>query len=547
MKNRGLLLSILSLLFLTAFTQENDPAKRFNVAWGSPFEFQKKYEDLGFYSNMKDGIIQVSIKQTKDVLIQRFDIDKLRQSSEFNIDLSKMPDHFTPDLFCMLKGNFYMFYSTWDKAKEKEHLFADKIDLVKGRFAEDPQTLIEADKISGDLIATGFYKFSTANKYTFNFSLDSSKLLVSYRKYSAIKNDAAHKDDLGFFVFDDDLNLLWGNEYRMPHTEKMMDNTDYAVDSKGNAYLLCKVYEGKRTEKKGSNPNYHFEILKFVKDSTEAKRIKISFEDKFINDIYLTENTSGEMVCAGYYRSLFKSVNKSTFYSKNVDGVFIARIDDEGEIRGIQKGYYEFPADIVKEFEKRSTQNKIEKKNKKGEAEVPSLELRSLVIGSDGSYVVTGEEFLIQEIIYTSSNGSPRVSITYIYGDIYVMKIGADGEMAWTRKIPKVQFGSESPGGLSFKHFDLNGDNYYFYLDNIKNLKLKPYVPPAKHVDGAGGFFTVCKIDKEGNMTKGNLFDLRQKKVTIWPTGLSRLSPMVMIGRGVSDKKSKLMKVEFNL
>jgi hypothetical protein len=38
------------------------------------------------------------------------------------------------------------------------------------------------------------------------------------------------------------LNKLWGNEFRMPYTEAIMDNSDFSLDSKGNAYMLAKVY-----------------------------------------------------------------------------------------------------------------------------------------------------------------------------------------------------------------------------------------------------------------------------------------------------------------
>ena len=158
-----------------------------------------------------------------------------------------------------------MFYSTWDKATEKEHLFADKIDLRRRTFADNPKELIEANKLTGTLEATGFYKFATANKYQFNFSVDSSKMLVTYRKFTDIKDDTKSRDVLGFFVFDTDLKLIWGDEFRMPYTEKIMDNEDFAVDSKGTAYLLSKVYEGKRTEKEGDDPNYHYEVMKFGK------------------------------------------------------------------------------------------------------------------------------------------------------------------------------------------------------------------------------------------------------------------------------------------
>ena len=545
MKNRGLILSILLLLVIPAFSQKDSPADKFKVVLGSPYELPKKYDDMGYIGNLEDGILQICVKQSKEVLIQRFNLDRLSATNQLKIDLSEKPDRFIPDLFSRYNGNFYMFYSTWDKAREKEQLFADKIDITNGTFAEDPKMLIEANKIAGELVATGFYKFSTANKYEFQFSIDTSILLVTYRKYTKIKDDSKNKDVLGFHVFDKDLNKLWGDEFRMPYTEKMMDNTDFSVDSKGNAYLLSKVYEGKRTEKKDDNPNYHYEILKFGKDYTEPKQIKINLDDKFINDLYLTESFSGDMVCAGFYRTVYKSSNKSVFDFKNTDGAFMVKINEMDEITNIQKGYYELPTEIIREFEKTSTQNKIDKKDKKDEAEASSLTLRKILIGDDGSYVIVGEEYLVIQKSNRSSDGSTNYYYKYLYGDIYVMKIGTDGEMAWVKKIPKNQEGKRGRGGMSFKYFWYNGDNYFLYLDNIKNLNLTPDKVPARHLDGAGGYFTVCKLDKDGNMTKGKLFNLRKDGLQIWPSELSLLSPNVLVGRAVKDKQSKMMKIDF--
>ena len=330
-----------------------------------------------------------------------------------------------------------MFYSTWDKAAEKEHLFADKIDLATSTFADNPKELIVAEKLTGTLEVLGLYKFATRDKYQFNFSDDSSKLLISYRKFNDIKDDTKSKDVLGFYVFDTDLNLIWGDEFRMPYTEKIMDNEGFAVDSKGTAYLLSKVYEGKRTEKIGDDPNYHYEVMKFGKGYTEPRQIKINLDDKFINDLYLCENPGGEMICAGFYRSLSRIVKKGSYEEMNSDGAFLVKINHNDSLYKIQKGYYEFPAEILMEFEKSSTVNKIEKKDEKDKAEASRVCFREVLIGDDGSYIFIGEEYFFVERTETSSNGSVRVYTTYVYGDIYVMKIGADGEMAWTRKIPK--------------------------------------------------------------------------------------------------------------
>lgn len=537
------MLALWYLPFL-GYGQNGSPADEFKVVMGPLHEFPKKCEDLGYLGNMKEGILQISLDRKANILIQRFSTDKLAPTGLVRIDISEMPDRFVPDQFTWFGGNLYMFYSTWDKDAGKEHLFADRISLGDGKFANQPIGLIEADKIAGTLAATGFYKFATANKYRFDFSVDSSKMLVSYRKYTDIKDDAKSKDVLGFFVFDQDLKLIWGDEFRMPYTEKIMDNDDFAVDSKGTAYLLSKVYEGKRAEKAGDEPNYHYEILKFGQGFTELKQIKIRLDDKFINDIYLAENMQGEMICGGFYRTVFKSVSKGIIHGLNVDGAFLVKIDQNDSLYKLQKGYYEFPSEILSEFEKRSTANAVERKDKKDEAEVPSVYLRNFLVADDGSYVFVGEEYLIEERTMPSSDGSSTKYFKYVFGDIYAMKIGVNGEMAWAKKIPKSQEGKLGLGSMSYKLFYCKGDYYFFYIDNIKNLNLAPDKVPYRYLDQAAGLLMVSKIDEKGEVTKGKLSAVKAGDMMIKPAELDWFSDSVILGRTFNKSSSKLVKIE---
>ena len=532
MKNLFLSLVFIVLIF-PSYAQTKNPATEFKVNWGTPYEIPKKYEDLGYLSNMQDGILQICVKMNHDVIFQRFDLKKLSPTRRITVDLSDREDHFVPDLFTDFNGEFYMIYSTWDKEAEREHLFADKIDMTNGSFANNPKELIKAKKIAG-VMGEGFYKFSTTGKYKFHFSMDSSFMLVTYRLYTDVKNDAVSRDVIGFYMFDKDLNKVWGNEVRMPYTEEMMDNIDYTVTSNGEAYLLCKVYQGKRVEKKNENPNYHYEV----------KPIRIKLGDKFINNMILAEGFGGEIICAGYYKSDYKTSGGTGNKYLHTDGCVIAKIDEHDSVLTVSKGFYEFPAEIIKAFEKQSDKNKVDKQNEKDKAEAPGLFLRNVVISNDGSITFVGEQFRYVVYTTTSSSGSVSTHERWYYGDIFVMKIGPDGEMAWVKKIPKNQQGAQGRRGMSFKYYWYAGNDYFFYLDNIKNMNLQPTDVPAVHMDGAGGYLTVCKIDKDGNISKGSLMNLKDEEMRLWPADMERISDNILLGRGVDGSRSKMLKIE---
>ena len=69
------------------------------------------------------------------------------------------------------------------------------------------------------------------------------------------------------------------------------------------------------------------------------------------------EDNNGNMVCAGYYSDDYKT--------SSTNGVFIAKVDPSGSVSRMHKGHYEFPVEILKQFEKGRTQDKIDKKDKK--------------------------------------------------------------------------------------------------------------------------------------------------------------------------------------
>ena len=66
------------VLIFPSYAQIKNPATEFKVNWGTPYEIPKKYEDLGYLSNMQDGILQICVKMNNDVIFQRFDLNKFK-------------------------------------------------------------------------------------------------------------------------------------------------------------------------------------------------------------------------------------------------------------------------------------------------------------------------------------------------------------------------------------------------------------------------------------------------------------------------------------
>lgn len=428
--------------------------------------------------------------------------------------------------------NYYWLLSDWDKDAQKEALYAIKVDVKNGKLGER-QKLIETTKMGGaSMFMTGFYRYKQAAKYEFSFDADHKKLLVSYRLMPEDRRDKYNYDKLGVCVFDENMHKIWGNEFTMPYTEKRMDNEDFAVDAKGDAYLLAKVYEtdSRKEKDKDGNPGYHLEVFKFTKDNKQVINAKVSVDQYFIQESSLIENAMHDMIIACTYSKNIRN--------RGTEGVFLGILNSEGKVADYKKGFYKFPAAELEKFESRRKRRKIEK----DEYEIPNLKVRNVIVEKDGSVFIACEEYYtIQHQSGGSFNASGGFSsgtsyTTYHYEDMLGTKIDASGNFMWMRKMPKRQRGTRGRGTMSFKLISDETGYYFLYLDNKKNEHLEEDETPAKHLDGFGGQVMVSKIDNSGNVTKELVFDTRDEDVMIFPTEFDKINGNQFIGRAKIKK-----------
>lgn len=525
-----LILAVATLLTTATIAQNN----KFTFKLGTEYELPRKSEDLSFFGNQKDGIVNLSLKK-EELTIVKFNGKTLEQSSEKVIELPEATKNFNSEVVTdFTNNNYFWLHSDWDKESQAEFLYYDKIDMTAGKLTNQNTKMFETTRLSGDLTSSGFYQFKVDNKYRFNYDAEHKKLLVSYRLWPEEKKDKLNYDKIGLQVFDENMNKLWGGQFTMPYTEAIMDNSDFSIDGNGNAYMLAKVYDSekrKEKDKETGKPAYHFEVLKFVKDNKKIISANISVDDYFIVEASLIENFKHEMIIACTYSK--KSKGNGT------DGVFLASLDQDNKVAKYKNGFYEFPLEDLMKFESARTKRKAEKKD---DYEAPNLVVRNILIEGDGSVMLVLEEYF--KVVYrtTDSRGNTRTSTTFYYEDIIAGKIGAAGKFEWLRKIPKKQKGTTTsygyainynlPGTMGFKLISDATGYYFLYLDNKKNMDITEDEVPKYHVDGAGGQVVVSKLDNAGVITnKELLFDTREEDVMVFPAKFTRINGNQFIGR----------------
>lgn len=438
----------------------------------------------------KNNEVMVLKFARKEVLIQKFNTEKPSLVKEKTYQ-NFFPENYSVEKIIESNDKYYFIFSSWDGNKEKEQLFFVAIDFSKGEFIGTPKLLFQVNgKIQGEYTGA----FVVGNKFDIMQSQDKKNIVVQYKKMPLIKDDAKSFAIIGLYTYDGNLNKVSGNEITMPYTERRMKIMDCELDNSGNLYMINKVYHNDTKKDKSDGKdikiNYHIELFLIKAGSIKIEVSKFENKDKFINELHFFGTDKDFLVCSGFYGD----GGDAGDWRNN--GITTFKVKSDGRI--FDQVFQKIPSEVVIQYEREKDKKWHKEQQRKGNpVGLPDLVLRDLRINEDGSFVIIGEEY-----DWDSDLGAT-------YSDILVSKIKADGELAWMKRIPKEQ---KSSGGetLSFKYFNMNGNHYFVFLDNIKNIDLPLNKEPFIYKDGKEGYLTAVKIaDSDGALSKGSILNVK--------------------------------------
>ena len=499
---KKLLFSLLfSLTILQAHSQK-ELSNDYKYDVSSPYRVRDA--DLKTYFSQGNEVISIKFDD-KDTYIQKFNADKPEFISEKKYE-KYFPKDYVIEGIKEISDKFYVFYSLFDKDNEIEQLYVQEIDFAKGEFAGSPRLFLD---VKGRVT---LYSHAYIGKFQILPTLDKKSFLVKYRKKPEFKNDKKSFDIIGLYSFDGNLTKISNKEITMPYTERRMDNLDYQIDNKGNLFMLTKVFhDDSDDDKKSKNDtvaNYHIELFTLRADSEKMNIEKIENKEKFITRLWMFDSPKGGAIIGGYYNN-----GKGKHFEENCDGIILFKMKEDGSLT--DQFTYEIPLDLINEYASEKEKKKNAKKEEKGEgAKISDLTLKNLIVREDGSIILAGEkQYSITTTTTSFSNGSMSTYTltSYYYTDIVVTKINPDGKLGWMKKIPKFQRGFAGQGGMSYKFFSNDTDNFFVFLDNVKNIDLPIEKTPAMHSDRRGGYLTAVKInDINGETKKGSILNARE-------------------------------------
>jgi hypothetical protein len=480
MKKKDSLTVFLLLFSLVTFGQVK-LSKDFKVTTATPYKVvDAKTKD--YISDGKGYTIAVKTDGEK-VVIQRFDFTSMKEVSR-KVYEDLPPNNKVQKVMKVGDKLFYIF-SSFNKKDKKEDIYSREINMNDGTFQSAKLLFSTASEVNVSSYAdpTGpanIFGMGSPIRFEVHTSFDNSKILIRYRLKPEKKDDSKSFDILGFYVFDSNFQKQWGGEVKMPYTEKEMNNLAYGVSKEGKAFMLAYINSSKK-----------FELLKIGNDLT-VKTSKIDIDGNLVfQEFFLQETVDGNLTCIGYYANGVEvKVNwtATATLSLNVNGILSFTMDQNGKI--LAKHDFEFPLELINQYESARAKAKNEKREDKGKAGINDLKVISIGFDADGSTTIVGEQqYIRKEMVYT------KQAIVHYYADMIATKFDKNGKLLWMKKLPKTQVGQQGKGGMSVRYIKGKGASYILYLDNVKNANLSLADVPDKHSDGRGGYLTAYKID----------------------------------------------------
>ncbi|HIP37614.1 MAG TPA: hypothetical protein EYG85_12255 [Crocinitomix sp.] len=220
------------------------------------------------------------------------------------------------------------------------------------------------------------------------------------------------------------------------------------------------------------------------------KEVVLRLKLKWINGISMALNYNKELIISGF-------INTSREFG--INGVFNLVLNQKYEVSTIN--YHPFSKETFKKFVRPKNIDKVKY--------LPNFYVRKLIVLSDGSFFLLGENYYK----FIERNYDPRTNITtttehFIYGNIMVCYFDNTAKLKWIENVPKSQntindFGTYS----SYTWINLKDKIMLFYNDNEKNLDLpvNDYFNQKELFNYRRNMQTYVLIDKEGVVKRGKL------------------------------------------
>lgn len=482
-----ILLLIGNLQFLEGQTVFNE----YEVNWSDGMRLSRQdghivdifgIDDDGFYTlstwnNRNVGSLFGGNRNAPVFTVDYFS-NNLKKIETKKIDFSDMTEKRDfESLFQMKNNRFYLFTSYLNSARE---------NVLEARLMKPRTLALSSNQKELHRLSYKGYSKNNSGSYGFKMSRDSSRLLVYYN----LPYEKKASEKFGFKVYDQFLKPVWDKEITLPYTDELFNLVQIRLDDKGDLYVIGKVFRDRLKDRAQGRPNYDYVVIAYRNNGKEKEEYEIKLADKFVTDVQITVDESGNIICAGFYSELGFGGIKGTFY---------ATVD--AETKTMTKGSFkEFDVGFIVEGERNSASK--QKQVARGKETLTNYFLDELIRKESGGAILIAEQFYERIINSTNTNGNFTRSYTkYFFNDLIIVSIDAKGEIEWAKKIDKNQETINDNGFYSSYYVGIKDDQLYvLFNDHEKNLD-----ETRKNVrtfNARGGVANLVSVNSSGELKK---------------------------------------------
>ena len=336
-------------------------------------------------------------------------------------------------------------------------------------------------------------------------SRSDEKLLI----YLKLPYEKGSPERFRFQVWDNELNMLWREDYQLPYADDLFRLQRIRVGNNGNVYITGTEWKEKRERRENKRDvDYKYHIMAISDNGNQVKDYDVSLGEQFISDMQILIDDKNDLLVSGFYGEKSSARTKGMFYLK-ID----SKSKDIAKDRRV-----EFPEDFILDQMSDKAKAKAKKKaDRKGEeVQLVSYDVREMLLKDDGGFVVLAEQyrFWTTTTTTTNSNGASTTKTTYhyMYNDLIVLNVSPDGEIEWYTRVPKHQYSTNDGGYRSSYTLGVAGTKILVvYNDAVENLNFEKVADMRNFRTGKDGGIVLATIDGSGNVKRKLLYTYMKK------------------------------------
>ena len=336
---------------------------------------------------------------------------------------------------------------------------------------------------------------------------------------------------LNFKVYDSQLKIDYSKKIMLPYKDKSFFISNYLINDLGDVYLLAKVVDEERIWKKG-RPNFIYAVVNMNREDAEYKKFDVNLGNRSISDIDFKIAQNGDLVVAGFYSNRART-------EEEMGGLFYFRIEKTAK---------QINGKIVRDFDSNFLSLFMRDRNVSRGGELFDYNIDYMLTDTIGNTYMLAEQYYMDQICRTDfRTGIQTCTYYYNYNDIIAIKIDKEGNIIWTKKIPKRQVTVNDGGPFSsYIAFLDNNRLHCIYNDSHRNNNLRQGDRMYTMSNPKKSIVVDIVMDENGLMKRNYLFSARDRSIIIRPKLNKLISADEHIIYGQSSSKYLLGRILFN-